>query len=237
MIGITVFGSGSSGNCYCLDNGTSQLLIETGIPYKKVAPKMGFDFTRVTGVLISHEHGDHSKYLNQFLQHTNSNIYMTSGTAGVLNIDDSYNYRIKAVKPLVDTVIGDWKVTPFSVEHDAAEPVGFLIESGGDKLIYVTDTYYVKYKFKGITRMMVEMNYSAEIAAKNTTDGVLNRSLEKRILTSHFEMDNSLSFIKANMSLTLRDVLLIHISKTNGDPELFQHKVQELTGVPVYIAK
>ena len=234
MIKIKAFGSGSSGNGYCLDNGHSQLLLETGISYRKAAPMMDFDFSKVKGILITHEHTDHTKYLAQYLQRLTAPVLMTNGTADALGFD---SYRIQRIKPMNEYKLDSWKITAFDVEHDAAEPVGYLIETGSDKLLYVTDTYYVKYRFKDITQMLVEMNYSAEIAAQNVAQGILNQSLEKRIMESHFEMDNSLAFIKANMSDKLQNIVLIHLSSTNGNSILFKQKVQELTGVPVYIAK
>lgn len=235
MLDITIFGTGSSGNGYCVSDGKTQLLLEVGIPEKKAAPKMNFDFSKVVGILITHEHGDHSKYLKQYLLNTIAPVYLTAGTANALKFE---GVRRVDIQPLHEYKIGTWIVTPFHVEHDATDPVGYLIESqAGDRLLYVTDTYFVKYRFKDITQMLVEMNYSSAISQKNVDDGILNPFLERRIWHSHFEMENSLNFIKANTSPSLESVTLIHLSKLNGDPKLFKSKTQEITGVPVTIAK
>lgn len=234
MIKVRVFGSGSSGNCYCLDNGTSQLLLEAGVKFSRVQKMMGFSFKRVDGLLITHEHTDHSKYLKDFEKRTNVYFYTSPGTLVAL---DKSNYRYHPLEKFKSRKIGDWKVTPFPVEHDAADPVGYLIETNADdRLLYVTDTYYVRYCFKNITQMLVEMNYSLEIANNNQQQGRLMKSLENRIFKSHFEESNSLAFIKANMSPSLQWVELIHLSDANSDEREFKRKVQELTGVPVYVA-
>ncbi|WP_054655293.1 MBL fold metallo-hydrolase [Lentilactobacillus kisonensis] len=234
MIKVKVFGSGSSGNCYLLDDGTSQLLIEAGIAYKHVEQEMDFDLSRVQGMLISHEHTDHSKYIKQFVQRTAFSIYATQGTLNALNLS---GIRYEPLTELGATKIGDWIVTAFPVKHDAAEPAGFLIiDSMGERLLYVTDTYFVKYRFNDINYMLVEMNYNQQIAQKNVDKGILNYSLRNRILTSHFEMKNSLDFIKSNLSPSLKWVELIHLSDNNSNEELFKEKTQVLTGVPVLVA-
>jgi len=234
VIKVRVFGSGSSGNCYLVDDGKSQLIIEAGVRFDKVEQAMDFNFRKLAGILISHEHGDHSKYISKFWKRTSAEFYATAGTFKALNLHGSRYYRITPKKP---TVVGSWIVTAFNVEHDAAEPVGFLLEnSSGERMLYVTDTYFVKYRFKNVNKMLVEMNYSKDIAMKNEQNGDLNHSLENRLYTSHFEMNNSLAFIKANTSKELQDVTLIHLSDLNSNEELFKRKVQEITGVPVYVA-
>lgn len=234
MIKVRVFGSGSSGNCYLLDNGTSQLILEAGVIFKRVQKMMHFDFKSVAGLLITHEHTDHVAYLKAFEERTHIDFYGSPGTLVALNKD---SYRYHPIRAMHAVKVGDWWVTPFPVEHDATEPVGYLIETAaGDRLLYVTDTYYVRYHFKDVTQMLVEMNYSLEIAERNVQGGRLMKSLENRIFKSHFEERNSLAFIKANTSPALQWVELIHLSDANSDESEFKRKVQELTGVPVYVA-
>lgn len=234
MVNITVIGSGSSGNCYVLDNGIDQLMIEAGLPWKRVGPMLSFDYSRLVGLLVTHEHGDHAKYVDQFLQHTSVPVYMTHGTAEALGLD---SYRLKVVKARRTVHVSTWTVTPFQTEHDAAEPVGFLLDTpAGDRVLYITDTYFVRYRFPNVTHMMVEMNYSEQEAALNRAEGLLPSALEKRIQRSHMAEDTALELIKANVSPKLREVLLIHTSSMNGDPAEFIRRTAEITGVPVRIA-
>ena len=235
MIDITTFGSGSSGNGYAIDDGINQVLLEAGISYKTAAPKMNFDFRRVVGMFITHEHGDHVKYLSQYLEKTSFPVFMSRGTAKALNLKPSY--RIHLLKPFQTVKVGSWAVTPFSVEHDAAEPFGYVAKNEvGNQLLYVTDSYFVPWKFDHISHMLVEMNYAEDIAADNDHQQILNHSLHDRILTSHFEMQNSLQFIMANKSPDLQQITLIHVSETNGDPTRFKRVTEQLTGVPVDVA-
>ena len=61
MLKITALASSSAGNCYMIDNGHSRLMIECGIPWRTIKDKLGFELSGISGVLVSHEHGDHSK--------------------------------------------------------------------------------------------------------------------------------------------------------------------------------
>ena len=115
--------------------------------------------------------------------------------------------------------------------------MGFIFENASkERLLFVTDTRLLHYKFKNITHMMVEANYSMKILIEKYSHGDLADMLKNRIIRSHFEFENSKSFIKLNSSDKLQVVWLLHLSDSNSDEELFKREVQELTGVPVYIA-
>lgn len=234
MIKVTSFGSGSSGNGYLIDDGHSQILIECGIKFELVKRKMKFNLSRVTGMCISHEHLDHAREVEKVLKTTSIDIFASNGTLNALNVP---NYRKNVMEVGKSVQIGTWKVAAFDVNHDAAEPTGFIFKNQlGEKLLFVTDTYFVKYRFKGITHMMVEANYSLNIIRNKVEAHQIERYLKNRILKSHFELENSKEFIKANMSDQLQEVWLLHLSDGNSNEEMFKREVQELTGVPVYIA-
>lgn len=234
MIDIKVFGSGSSGNGYLIDDGRSQILIECGVKFELVKRKMKFDLSKVAGMVISHEHGDHSKEIQKVLKTTAIDIYASEGTLNALNVP---KFRSNVLKIGRSVQIGSWTVIPFDVVHDATEPMGFIFENqSNERLLFVTDTRILHYKFKNITHMMVEANYSMKILIEKYSHGDLADMLKNRIIRSHFEFENSKSFIKLNSSEMLQVVWLLHLSDSNSDEELFKREVQELTGVPVYIA-
>lgn len=85
---------------------------------------------------------------------------MTAGTQQAMNFE---SHRLCTIKARQKLRIGTWSILPFDIEHDANEPVAFLLQSTlGYKVLYVTDTKYLKYKFNGITHMMLEVNYIYE---------------------------------------------------------------------------
>lgn len=242
MLKIKSFGSGSKGNGYLIDDGHSQLILECGITFSSLQQQMNFDFSRVAGCLISHEHRDHCKSVKQLLNMTSVDVYTTRGTADGLFADDvlklaqSDYYRFNTLKYKETEVIGTWRVTPFQTEHDVNEPCGFLIDNiAGDRLVFVTDSYYVRYQFPNVTHMMIEANYSREIIDEKLVSG-FGRKHKTRLMESHFDFANTLEFIKANKSDKLQEVWLLHLSDSNSDEALFKKETQKLTGVPVYIA-
>ena len=88
---IEVIASGSSGNCYKISNEDTTLLIECGIPYKKIQEALNFKTTDIDGVLVSHEHGDHSKACKDLIK-AGVDLYMTKGTKEALKLE---SHRVK----------------------------------------------------------------------------------------------------------------------------------------------
>lgn len=242
MISVKVFGSGSSGNGYLIDDGHSQLIIECGVQFKKVQQQMDHDFSRVVGALITHEHRDHCKYISSLIDKTAVDVYATDGTIAamfddqILKLKRHHAYRFNKLQYKQTAKIGTWYVTPFEIQHDVREPAGFLIDNtAGDRLIFITDSYYVKYRFPNVTHMMVEANYSKDIVDQKMSKG-FDLKRKERLLESHFDFDRTLDFIKSNKSDRLREVWLLHLSDANSHEQKFKEETQKFVGVPVYIA-
>lgn len=232
MLSIDCFASGSSGNLYRIDDGRTQILLECGIPFKKVQQLLGFRVSDIEACLITHEHKDHCKALGDVLVR-GIPCYMSYGTAHALN---TLSPGIQLIADKETTFIGTWQVTAFSTQHDAAEPLGFLLDNGADRIMYATDTYYLKYKFPACTVMMIECNHSYEIIDKRVASGSLHPTLAKRLTKSHMSLENLVEFFRANDLSRLREIYLIHLSDANSDEKLFQRTIAALTGVPVYVA-
>jgi phosphoribosyl 1,2-cyclic phosphodiesterase len=140
------------------------------------------------------------------------------------------------VKALQQFKLASWTVLPFDVEHDCVEPLGFLLaNTAGDKLLFATDTFYIKYQFKMLTHILLEANYSMEILLKNIEDGITPVEIKNRLVKSHFSLENAKEFLAANDLSRVQEIHLIHVSESNSDTERFKREVQELTGKPVYI--
>lgn len=228
MLTITSFGSSSKGNAYLINDGERSLLLEAGINLK------GVDLSECDGCLITHEHGDHAKYAMHVINKSGMDVYLSGGTQEALQLP---KHRTKQLKALEETEIGNWRVLPFKTEHDVNEPLGFFIQSkDGDCLLFATDTYYIRYKFPGITHLMIECNYSLEILDANVQSGRVGKFLKNRIVKSHFELENVKQFILSNDLSNLKEVWLLHLSEKNANADLFKREIQAITGVPVYIA-
>lgn len=235
MLEIKSLASGSSGNCYWVSDDLTPLLLECGVPYGKIQRAIDFEISKLGGCLVSHEHGDHSASVKD-LTRSGVECYMSSGTNKALNFDNKH--RIQVVKPDYRYEIGSWFLKVFKTQHDAADPVGFLLysKSTKDKLVYITDSYYSRYTFYQPTYIMVECNFSLKILDENIKSGSVHPKQKARLLKSHFSLENVKDFLLANDLSRLEEVWLLHLSSRNSNQDLFKREIQKITGKPVYIA-
>ena len=176
---------------------------------------------------------DHSKAVKEIMR-AGIDCYMSRDTAEALGIS---GHRLNIIKSKQQFRIGTWTILPFETQHDAAEPLGFLLANqDGEKLLYATDTYFIRYRFQGLTHIMIEANYSMDILKRNVEAGLVPKELKSRILKSHFSLENVKKFLLANDLSKVQEIWLLHLSDGNSDAERFKREVMELTGKLVYIA-
>jgi phosphoribosyl 1,2-cyclic phosphodiesterase len=222
--------SGSSGNAYLVTDGTTELLIEAGLTFRQIREGLDFGLSRIAGCLISHDHGDHAKAVKDLLK-AGVDCYMSIGTAEALDLPVSH--RLHIIRAREQFTLGTWTVLPFEAVHDAAEPLSFLLASQGEKLLFATDTAYIRYRFAGLTHLMVECNYDLDVLKTNVIAGVVDHELKRRTLRSHMSLETLKGFLKANDLKAVRQIWLLHLSGDNSDAERFKTEVQRLTGKPV----
>ena len=226
---IKILASGSSGNAYRISDGKTSLLLDAGIPFRAIQVGCDFRTGSISGCLVTHRHGDHAKAIPKMLQrgmHVYSNDDVAAIYPGVL-----------AIKPLLEYGIGTFSVLPFEVEHDVP-CFGYQVESlaTGEKLVYITDSAYVKYTFRGLTHIMVEANYAQEIIVDNARNERIPVYLAERVIKTHMSIETLLGLLRANDMSAVRQIYLLHLSDGNSDAESFRRQVQQETGAEVYIA-
>ena len=225
---LHVLGSSSSGNCYLFQSEkTGEVLaVEAGVKFNKVKKVLDFNLNSIVGCIVSHEHGDHAKCVGDFI---NACIpcYMSQGTKHALGFSSSY--WAKGLLPCEQVVINGFRVIPFPVQHDAAEPYGYLIrhEECGT-VLFATDTYFLKYKFPGLNNVMLECNYSKEILDANFTAGRIDKKRYERTIKSHMSYDNCLLTLQANDLSQVSNILLLHLSDNNSNATEFIHGIERL---------
>ena len=231
MIEIKTIATGSKGNCYRVSDGSTALLLEAGISFKAIQTGLEFKTSEIAGVLISHEHQDHCKGAEGCLKR-GMTIYMSQGTKDGMSLK---NTQIRIIKSKEQFRIGTWTVLPFDVQHDVNEPLGFLLQSdNGDKLLFATDTYYIKYKFTGLTHLMIECNYDQQTLDSNLASG-LHPAQYRRVMKSHFSLENLLEFFKANDMSKVEEIHLLHLSDSNSNETYIRQAVARATGKLIYI--
>lgn len=237
MIEVKCLASGSTGNSYAVDDGRSVLLLEAGIRSSRILSGYADLLDRVAGCLVTHEHGDHSKGAVR-LTESGIDVYASSGTldaicpAGFLR-----SYRFHALRAGSQIQLVSWAVLPWEAQHDAAEPLGFLLYSTvtRERLLFATDTYFIPNTFRGLNYIMVECNYDLSQLLRNISDGTMPESLKPRLLQSHFSLDNVRTFLTANDLSSVQRIYLLHVSNQNGEKDAFKRDIESLTGIPVTV--
>jgi Metal-dependent hydrolases of the beta-lactamase superfamily I len=228
---IKVLASGSSGNCYIIQAEEEILLLECGINIREIKKGLDFDFSKVKGCLVTHEHKDHCKSINNILA-AGVDIYMSEGTdKGIAFLDERYSYRFNYLRHKIPKNIGGFTIIPFSVQHDVNEPLGFLIYHPKiGKIVFATDTYYLKSTFKNVDHILIECNYTEDILPELQAWGA-------RTIKSHMSLETLKETLKSWDLGNTKDITLIHISNDNGDPERFKEEIATLTGITTYAAE
>lgn len=238
---LTVTGSSSSGNGYILSNEREALLIEAGMPMRQTLKALNYERAKVVGCIVTHEHGDHAGRASEVLNNAIP-LYASRGTIEGMEIKSSYKPRpfegdpesgYKAVR------LGGFTVIPFATRHDSKEPLGFYIwhqEAGG--ILFATDTFYIKPRFADLCNILIECNYSPELMAENVATGYdgMNEARAQRVRASHLSYDTCLAALQANDLTSVNNIVLIHLSHTNGDPQAFRQGIAAATRKSVHIA-
>ncbi|MDO4720943.1 MAG: MBL fold metallo-hydrolase [Peptostreptococcaceae bacterium] len=230
---IQTLASGSSGNCYKIDDGKTGILLECGIPLSKIKQKLNFNMN-IDACLITHEHKDHARAVKDLMK-AGIDCYMTTGTAEVLKLS---GHRLHRICQSQHFTVGSFEVLSFETIHDAAEPCGFVLHSREtrENLLFVTDSMYVKYQFEArFDYILTECNFVEEILEKNAAEGVIGQSLKSRIRQSHFGLEAVIRFLQSLNLSRCKRIYLTHLSDTNSDAALMKRRVQEATGKEVMI--
>lgn len=208
---LRVIKSGSSGNSYLLMDGSEVLVLDAGVPFMEVKKALGFDISGIKAVLITHKHLDHSRYAAE---------YEVAGIPVWKPYEDDLRQ---------DRMFGCFRTRSVPMVHDVP-CVGYLIECGDLKMLYATDTEYIRYRFKGLNALLIEANYSDEL--------VDNTAVKyKHVLTGHMSIKTAMDFIRIN-GPDLHHIVLCHLSLQGADPDAFVRSVKEIApaGCDVQIA-
>lgn len=225
--------TGSKGNNYALVSGGEILLLECGVPAKDMLKTIDYQTSKVVGCLLSHEHGDHAKYIKQYMQY-GVKVYGSDEVQS--NIELIYGEKIEGIKRMNRKKLGSFSVIPFRVPHGETDCDGWLIDSPEGKLLFITDAEYCPYDFSkmNINYGLIECNYSMDNISFEH-DEVKNR----RVVQTHMEVQTCKRLIQKINNVSLRSIGLIHLSAGNGNPVRFTEEIQEIVDcdVDVWVAE
>lgn len=234
MLEFRAYASGSRGNVYTVADGRSTVLIEMGLPIKRLRQALGFGLSEISFALLSHAHQDHSKAAADVMK-AGVDLYTAAGTIEALGLR---GHRIHEIKAYERFSVGGWKIMPVPVEHDAPDPLAFVVANpAGERLLFATDTYYLRNRFAGLNLIAVECNYIDDILQANIDSGLVPVPMRNRLLQSHFSLKNVKRFLRANDLSGASAIYLLHLSGDNSSAERMRREVQEVTGKPVIVCE
>lgn len=218
---LKVYGSGSSGNSYALvDNEGNALILDAGINarliLKDIIP------SKIMGVLVTHEHKDHSGYIDEYRKMF-CNILLPDSMGG--DVEDGKMFKL-----------GSFSVLALSMNHDVP-CYGFAIMHPelNASVFYATDTNGIDYEFEELSLALIEANYMDDILQKNVNDNIVDRYRAKRVKSTHNSINQAIDFA-VNAVRRIEHIILIHLSRDNANSEVFKREMEKASGIPTDIA-
>nr|DAI64630.1 MAG TPA: YycJ-like MBL-fold protein [Caudoviricetes sp.] len=220
--------TGSTGNCYLLTSNSGEtLILDCGIPIKEIKKGLNWNIKDVVGVLCTHKHLDHSKSVADI---RNMGIRVFNPTLNIFL--DVVHFGDFTIRPFdLTTVDGRWTHT--NADGSECPCYGFLIthpEMG--KMLYITDTELIKWRFKDINHILLGVNYDKDLVDKD------NDPKTRHVFRGHLSIDTACDFVKANYSDSLQNVIMCHLSSENADSDSFIEKMKKVAcGANVDVAE
>ncbi|HEB49368.1 MAG TPA: MBL fold metallo-hydrolase [Desulfobulbus sp.] len=230
-----VLGSGSRGNCTLVESATTTLLIDAGFSGREVGRRLAAIGRRpeaLAAILVSHEHGDHIKGVGVLSRRHELPLHINRATRLAAQRQIG---RIAACREFVTGevfTVGDLRIHPFSVSHDTADPVGFVISDGRCRVGYCTDTGRVTrlivHHLRSCQGLVLEANHDPRMLM----DGPYPPALKQRVRSGQGHLANGdAADLAAQLAAgALRSLVLAHVSETNNRPELVLQAMRDRLG-------
>lgn len=215
---ICVLGSGSSGNCTYIGSGETRILVDAGLNHKHTCLRLasvGLQLSQISGILFTHDHSDHCKGLPVIYRNNPLPIFANERTCTGIDIAVKQRFEEWTVFENGSAfTLGDFSILPFSVPHDASDPVAYRISDGFSTIAVITDLGDIT---PGILRNLADCDL---IVLESNHDPVLlqesdrTHSLKQRIASrcGHLTNEMAADIVERIHSPKLRKVLLAHIS-------------------------
>lgn len=229
---LLVIGTGSQGNCYQLkaSNGES-IIIDAGVKFNKVKQALNFDLKGVKCLIQTHFHLDHFQATYDFLQ-AGIDVYTNESTIKNKGLESYHNVHQTNHKDRLK--IGDFDILVLDAVHDVPCSMYLINHPESGKIVFMTDSIYSPYTFKGVNQFIIEANYSEEIIEQKEA---YMPFLRDRVIKSHQSLEQCIETLKANDLSAVNNIVLIHLSDSNSNEADFKKKVELATLRNVIVAR
>lgn len=232
---ICSIASGSSGNCIYVGTDHCHLMVDAGISGKRIENglnSIGLKTAEIDGILVKHEHSDHIGGLGVVTRKYGLPVYATKETIDAIlhtrSIGKVEESLFHPIEPDMDFSIGDITIKPFSISHDAANPVAYVMENGSKKVAVATDMGkyddYIVDKLQGLDVLLLEANHDIRMLQA----GSYPYPLKRRILGEKGHLSNEASgqLLGKVLHDNMKKVILGHLSKENNYAQLAYETVR-----------
>ena len=227
MLRFASLASGSKGNCLVAQADGTVVMIDCGLTLRETERRLaraGLEPSQVSAILITHEHGDHAGRVSDFAAAHGVPVYLTHGTRKALEAEGQVLDGVKmcAIEGRAAFAVGAIEVQPFTVPHDAREPVQYVLSDGASRLGVLTDigipTVHVEQTLLRCDALVIECNYDADLLY----GGDYPRWLKERIAGPFGHLDNRQAerLLGALDRSRLKHVVGAHLSQHNNRPAL-----------------
>jgi phosphoribosyl 1,2-cyclic phosphodiesterase len=241
-VSVSVLASGSRGNSAVVQTSTTRILVDAGISCRETFKRMkvlGEDPRSLSAIVITHEHSDHVYGLLTLAKRLKIPVFMTGAThqtwARALRDENGVRPTLERLEIFASGKsfqVGDIAVTPFTIPHDAADPVGFTFQAEGVKIGFATDLGYVPASVRDQLRrcevLVMESNHDVEMLRV----GPYPWSVKQRVMSrvGHLSNDALAEFFTSDYDGEAAYVVLAHLSEHNNHPEIARGAAEKALG-------
>lgn len=228
--------SGSSGNCQYVGTKDTKLLVDAGLTgkyIKNALDNIDIDIKGIDGLLVTHEHNDHIKAIGVLMRRYNIPLFVNERTWDMMKdkigkIDED---SVRFLNDYNEFYIGDIAIKPYSISHDASDPIGFSFIKDKGKISIATDLGYINEEIinqiKDSDLLVIEANHDVEMVKVSKYPWFL----KKRILSEVGHLSNETAgeiVSEVVQNGNVNNVVLAHLSKENNFPELAYETVKNI---------
>ncbi|MCE5249266.1 MBL fold metallo-hydrolase [bacterium] len=230
---ICLLGSGSKGNCIYVESRGSAVLIDQGFSHSQIVMRLesrGLDTSKIKAILLTHEHEDHIRGVGITARKLGIPVYGTQGTLDAKRKIFNSDEELIPIEGGVSFTIGSLEILPFSVSHDAADPVQFCVFAGGKKASIATDLGFVstlvEERLRNSDLVVIEANHDIQMLQ----NGSYTWQLKQRIMSKmgHLSNRNAAELLFNLLLNGSPKAVLAHLSEENNRPELAEKEVRDL---------